>query len=117
MAGELLEVHFKEGDLVRKGQLLFTIDPRPYEAALAQAQATLVRDKAVAANSRAQAQRFSKLLDDGIVSPSDADSFTSAADAAEAVVKPTRRPSNSAVERRVLQDLLAHRRTHGLRDG
>lgn len=86
VAGELLEVHFKEGDFVHQGQLLFTIDPRPYEAALAQTQATLLRDKAVAANGRAQAQRISKLLTDGVVSPSDADSSTSAAAAAEATV-------------------------------
>jgi len=86
VAGELLDVHFKEGDFVHKGQLLFTIDPRPYEAALAQAQAQLSRDKAVAANGRAQAQRISKLLTDGVVSPSDADSSTSAAAAAEATV-------------------------------
>jgi len=78
VAGELLDVHFKEGDFVHKGQLLFTIDPRPYEAALARAQATLMRDKAVAANSRAQEQRISKLLTEGVVSPSDADSSTSA---------------------------------------
>src|SRR2546428_7654032 len=86
VAGELLEVHFKEGDFVHQGQLLFTIDPRPYEAALAQVRATLMRDKAVAANSRAQAQRISKLLSDGVVSPSDADASKSAADAAEATV-------------------------------
>ena len=86
VAGELLDVHFKEGDFVHKGQLLFTIDPRPYEAALARMQATLIRDKAVAANGRAQAQRISKLLIDGVVSPSDADSSTSAAAAAEATV-------------------------------
>lgn len=86
VAGELLEVHFKEGDFVRKGQLLFTIDPRPYEASLAQAQATLMRDKAVAVNSRAQEQRLSKLLTDGVVSPSDADASKSGADAAEASV-------------------------------
>jgi multidrug efflux system membrane fusion protein len=84
--GELLEVHFKEGEFVHKGDLLFTLDPRPYEAALAQVQATLLRDKAVAANSRAQAQRISKLLTDGVVSPSDADASKSAADAAEATV-------------------------------
>ena len=84
--GELLEVHFKEGAFVHKGQLLLTIDPRPYEAALAQVQATLMRDKAVAANSRAQAQRISKLLADGVVSPSDAEASSSAADAAEATV-------------------------------
>ncbi len=86
VAGEMLEVHFKEGDFVHKGQLLFTIDPRPYEAAFAQAQARLLRDKALAANSRAQAQRISKLLADGVVSPSDADASKSAADAAEATV-------------------------------
>ena len=84
--GELLEVHFKEGAFVHNGQLLFTIDPRPYEAALAQVQATLMRDKAVAANSRAQAQRISKLLADGVVSSSDAEASSSAADAAEATV-------------------------------
>jgi len=86
VSGELLQVHFKEGDFVQKGQLLFTIDPRPYEAALAQEQATLQRDKAVAANSRAQAERLAKLLADGVVSPSDADTSKSAADAAAATV-------------------------------
>jgi multidrug efflux system membrane fusion protein len=86
VAGELLEVHFREGDFVHKGQLLFTIDPRPYEASLAQAQAALMRDKAVAVNSRAQEQRLSKLLADGVVSPSDADASKSGADAAEASV-------------------------------
>src|SRR5437016_2226644 len=86
VAGELLDVHFKDGDFVHKDQLLFTIDPRPYEAALAHAQASLLRDKAVAANSRAQAQRISQLLTDGVVSPSDADASASAAAAAEATV-------------------------------
>jgi membrane fusion protein, multidrug efflux system len=85
-AGELLDVHFKEGDFVHKGQLLFTIDPRPYEAALAQAQGKLLRDKALAVNSGAQAQRFSKLLTDGVVSPSDADASSSVAAADEATV-------------------------------
>jgi membrane fusion protein, multidrug efflux system len=84
--GELLEVHFKDGDFIHEGQVLFTIDPRPFEAALAQVQATLLRDKAVAANSRAQEQRYTKLLADGVVSPSNADASKSAADAAEATV-------------------------------
>lgn len=86
VAGELVNVHFKEGGFVQKGQLLFTIDPRPYEATLAQVQATLARDKAVAANSRAQAQRYLTLREQGVVSPSDAETYTSAADAAEATV-------------------------------
>jgi membrane fusion protein, multidrug efflux system len=96
VAGELLEVHFTEGDFVHKGQLLFTIDPRPYEAALAQAQATLLRDKAVAANSRAQSQRTLKLLGEGVVSPSDAETSKSAADAADASVAADEAAVNTA---------------------
>src|SRR6266404_4887994 len=84
--GQLLAVHFKEGDFVHKGQLLLTIDPRPYEAALAQAKAALARDKATAVNNRLQAQRYSKLLAEGIVPPSQVESFTSAADASDAVL-------------------------------
>src|ERR1700736_3734907 len=83
---QLLSVHFREGDFVRKGQLLLTLDPRPYEAALAQAKAALARDKATAANNRIQAQRYSKLLAEGIVPPSQVESFTSLADASEAVL-------------------------------
>src|SRR5580693_9408064 len=94
--GELLDVHFQEGGFVHKGQLLFTIDPRPYEAALAQAQAQLLRDKAVAANSRTQEQRLSKLLADGVVSPSDADTSRSTADAAEASVAADEAAVNTA---------------------
>jgi multidrug efflux system membrane fusion protein len=84
--GQLLDVHFKEGDFVRKGQLLLTLDPRPYEAALSQTKAALARDKATAVNNRLQAQRYAKLLAEGIVPPSQVESFTSAADASDAVV-------------------------------
>ena len=84
--GQLLDVHFKEGDFVRKGQLLLTLDPRPYEAALSQAKAALARDKATAVNNRLQAQRYAKLLAEGIVPASQVESFTSAADASDAVV-------------------------------
>jgi membrane fusion protein, multidrug efflux system len=86
IAGELLDVHFREGDFVRKGQLLLTIDPRPYEAALAQARAALARDKAVAANNHVQAQRENKLLEAGIVPAQEAESVMSTADASDAVV-------------------------------
>ena len=84
--GQLLDVHFKEGDFVHKGQLLLTLDPRPYEAALAQAKAALARDKATAVNNRLQAERYSKLLAEGIVPPSQVESLTSAADASDAVL-------------------------------
>jgi multidrug efflux system membrane fusion protein len=86
VAGELEEVRFKEGDFVRKDQVLLVIDPRPYQAALAQAQAALARDKAVAVNDRAQAERYKTLQSQGVVAASDADTYISAADAADAVV-------------------------------
>jgi multidrug efflux system membrane fusion protein len=86
VAGQLLEVHFTEGDFVHKGQKLITLDPRPYEAALAQAKAALARDKATAVNNRLQAQRYSKLLEEGIAPASQVESFTSAADASDAVL-------------------------------
>ena len=86
VAGEVQQVHFKEGDFVTKGQVLFTIDPRPYQAALAQAKATLARDKATDIYNRAQAQRYKTLFDQGVIPAEQVDSFTSAADAADAVM-------------------------------
>ena len=46
VGGALTEVLFHEGDYVKKGQTLFVVDPRPFEAALAQSQANLMKDKA-----------------------------------------------------------------------
>jgi multidrug efflux system membrane fusion protein len=62
VGGELNAVHFAEGQEVQKGQILFTIDPRPYQAALDQAQAAVARDKAVAANSAADLRRYGDLV-------------------------------------------------------
>lgn len=62
VGGQLTSVHFTEGQEVQKGQLLFTIDPRPYQAALAQAEAALARDKALAANSAADLKRYGDLV-------------------------------------------------------
>jgi membrane fusion protein, multidrug efflux system len=86
VTGPLLEAHFKEGDFVRKGQLLFNIDSRPYESDLARAKAALARDKAVAENNRSQAERYKKLLAEGVAPAQQVDSFLSAADAADATV-------------------------------
>jgi multidrug efflux system membrane fusion protein len=86
VAGEVQSIRFKEGDFVTKGQVLLTIDPRPYEAALAQAKATLARDKATGAYNRTQAQRYKTLFEQGIVPAEQVDSFTSAADASDAVL-------------------------------
>ncbi len=84
--GEVQNVDFKEGDFVKKGQLLLTIDPRPYEAALSQAKAAYARDKATAVYNRAQAVRYKSLFDQGVVPAQQLDSFVSAADASDAVL-------------------------------
>ena len=86
VAGEVQNIQFKEGDFVKKGQVLLTIDPRPYEAALAQAKAALARDKATGTYNRAQARRYKTLFDQGVVPAEQVDSFTSAADASDATV-------------------------------
>src|SRR5438105_2520920 len=52
VTGQLSQIHFAEGQEVRKGQLLFEIDARPFETALAQAQAVLARDTATANNAQ-----------------------------------------------------------------
>jgi len=62
----LKEVHFKQGDFVKKGDLLFTLDARPFQASLDQAQANLARDKAQADLTIVQAERYKKLYDQGI---------------------------------------------------
>jgi len=81
VSGPLLEVHFKEGDFVHKGQLLLTIDPRPYQAEVDQANAAIVRDQAdeqqakasLAKDSaqetyaRGESQRYASLLEKGLI--------------------------------------------------
>src|SRR5437667_12911605 len=57
VGGELMRVHIKEGQDVRKGDRLFTIDPRPLEAALAQAQATVAKDRVAVQQARAALAR------------------------------------------------------------
>ena len=67
ITGELTAVNFQQGDDVTEGQELFTLDRRPLEAALLQAQATLERDTAEAANAKAIVQRYEQLVQRGIV--------------------------------------------------
>ncbi len=57
-----MAVHFKEGDLVNKGDPLIEIDPRLYEAALLQAQGTLAKDTAMLANARVDLARYTTLV-------------------------------------------------------
>jgi multidrug efflux system membrane fusion protein len=66
--GQIVEAGFKEGQQVRKGQVLFKIDPRPYEAALRQAQANALRDAAARDQARSQERRYQELLEKNFVS-------------------------------------------------
>jgi multidrug efflux system membrane fusion protein len=62
IAGTLMSVNFKEGQMVRKGQLLAQIDPRPYKVAQEQAQGTLAHDQALLADARLDLKRYQTLL-------------------------------------------------------
>jgi multidrug efflux system membrane fusion protein len=95
VTGQITEVFFKEGDFVKKDDQLFTIDPRPLQAALNQMQANLSKDEAVLGQAEAnqkkdeaqarfvesQAQRYAQLFDQKIVSKDQAEQFRANADA------------------------------------
>lgn len=66
--GQLLSVNVREGQAVKQGQLLAQIDPRPYQAAVAQAEGQLTKDKANAANMTAEANRYTALYNAGVIS-------------------------------------------------
>ena len=66
--GQLMRVNVREGQAVSQGQLLMEIDPKPYEAALAQAEGQLAKDQATAKNAQAEAQRYTALREAGVVS-------------------------------------------------
>ncbi|MBI3002016.1 MAG: efflux RND transporter periplasmic adaptor subunit, partial [Deltaproteobacteria bacterium] len=90
VTGTLTRVHFKEGQDVQKGDLLFTIDPRPFEATLKQAEATLAKDTALLENAREQARRYAELVKKEYVSREQHDQVRANADALEATVEADR---------------------------
>jgi len=87
VGGVVTRVGFVEGQDVKAGQLLFLIDPRPYQAALEQAKAQLARDKAQAANAQTQAARYTELAAKDYVTKEQSEGVRAQADALSAVVR------------------------------
>src|SRR5215471_10867875 len=90
VTGELSAVHFVEGQEVKKGQELFTIDPRPFQAALSQAEAVLARDTATATNAQAQRARYEDLYKRQLISRDQYEAQTATATAAQATLEADR---------------------------
>ncbi len=85
VTGRLDKVHFKEGQFIKKGALLFTVDPRQQQAAVRQAEAALARDIAQFENAREDARRYSELFQKGYVSRQQYEQSRTSAAALEAV--------------------------------
>jgi multidrug efflux system membrane fusion protein len=99
VGGEVTSVGFKDGQNVRKGDMLFEIDPRPYQATLAQARAQLERDRAVAKNFEEDSKRYADLVQKDYVTKEQYEGTRSAATAALATAK----ADEAAVENARLQ--------------
>lgn len=86
VSGAVTAVHFTDGAIVPKGALLFTIDPRPFTAALAEARAGLASARSDVALARANLDRANRLINDEAVSKSDIDQLTARMRAADAAL-------------------------------
>jgi len=95
ITGVLMAIYFKEGQNVRKGDPLFSIDPRPFEVAIQQAEANVARDKATHENAIKEAQRQKELLAKGITSQGEYDAAQTASDSLLATI----RSGEAAIER------------------
>jgi RND family efflux transporter MFP subunit len=87
VSGYLVEVHFKDGQAVKKGDLLFTIDPRPFERAIDQARAELEQWQARARNASKDVNRALPLVKQGVVSEKAYDDRENAYEDANAATK------------------------------
>lgn len=87
VGGELKKIHFREGQEVREGDLIFTIDPQPYEAALKQTQANLARTTALAKKAEEDLRRYQDLIQKEYISREQFDQAKANADAQTAALK------------------------------
>jgi len=87
VGGELMAVHFREGQEVARGNRLFSLDPRPFQAALDQAQATLARDRARQVSAEADARRYGELVEKDYVTRQQYDQVVADAAAMQATVE------------------------------
>jgi membrane fusion protein, multidrug efflux system len=94
--GQLMMAYFKEGDTVHKGDVLFQLDPRPFVAALEQAQAAQARDQATLVSDRKDAARYQALLKSGGASQQQADQAVATAKAFAATVNSDRAAVDAA---------------------
>ncbi len=85
--GQIIAVNFREGQQVAKRDVLFRIDPRPLEAALRQAQANALRDRAARDQARSQERRYQDLLDKNFISKEAYAQIRTNAETAEATAK------------------------------
>jgi RND family efflux transporter MFP subunit len=85
--GYLEKVYFKDGDLVKKGQLLFLIQPNTYQAKLEEAEADILKQKAALDHARTEVQRFTRLINQKAAAQSDLDNWRFQLDSAKAALK------------------------------
>jgi multidrug efflux system membrane fusion protein len=86
VSGQVLKVGFQQGEYVKQGQLLFQIDPRPYQAALQQAKANLARDQANLESAKLQVQRNAPLVKQNYLDQQTFDNYVATEQADKAIV-------------------------------
>jgi multidrug efflux system membrane fusion protein len=96
VSGQIVSVNFKEGDIVKQGDVLFHLDPRPFQAAFAQAQATTTRDQATLVSDQKDAVRYAALIKLGAASQQQTDQVVAAAGAMAATVAADKAAADAA---------------------